>query len=34
MSYHQAQSGRYLDPSDYRAFGRALASAIARLLVK
>lgn len=34
MSYHQAQSGRYLEPDDYRAFGRALGPAIARLLAK
>jgi hypothetical protein len=34
MSYHQAQSGRYLEPADYRAFGRALPPAIARLLAR
>ena len=31
MSYHQAQSGRYLTPGDYRTFGLALARAVARL---
>jgi hypothetical protein len=31
MSYHQAQSGNYLRPDDYRAFGDCLALSIARL---
>lgn len=31
MSYHQAQSGNYLRPDDYQAFGHCLARSIARL---
>jgi hypothetical protein len=34
MSYHQAQSGHFLTPHDYRAFGVALARVIARLFTE